>query len=144
MGLGTFRETPAPELRQILAQLGFHWNRERQAWQHPCGAFRLRGFQDPHEKYASYFPADTESRLIQTSRAGIPPPLLNLHTMKRNKRRLPIPQHEFGFTPAHVQFVCRGFAGRRAHYPRAGRGSGETPRGGSSAGRVFHNQGNLP
>ena len=53
-----FRETPAPELRQTLAQLGFHWNRERQAWQHPCGAFRLRGFQDPHEKYASYFPAD--------------------------------------------------------------------------------------
>jgi hypothetical protein len=53
-----FRETPAPELRQILAQLGFHWNRERQAWQHPCGRFRLRGFQDPHEKYASYFPAD--------------------------------------------------------------------------------------
>jgi len=53
-----FRETPAPELRQILAQLGFHWNRERQAWQHPCGQFRLRGFQDPHEKYVSYFPAD--------------------------------------------------------------------------------------
>ena len=56
-----FRETPAPELRQILAQLGFHWNRERQAWQHPCGAFRLRGFQDPHEKYASYFPADSRA-----------------------------------------------------------------------------------
>jgi hypothetical protein len=57
----TFRETPAPELRQILAQLGFHWNRERQAWQHPCGAFRLRGFQDPHEKYSSYFPADQKA-----------------------------------------------------------------------------------
>ena len=57
----TFRETPAPELRQILAQLGFHWNRERQAWQHPCGAFRLRGFQDPHEKYESYFPADNRA-----------------------------------------------------------------------------------
>jgi hypothetical protein len=56
-----FRETPAPELRQMLAQLGFHWNRERQAWQHPCGAFRLRGFQDPHEKYASYFPADQKA-----------------------------------------------------------------------------------
>jgi hypothetical protein len=56
-----FRETPAPELRQILAQLGFHWNRERQAWQHPCGAFRLRGYQDPHEKYASYFPADSKT-----------------------------------------------------------------------------------
>jgi hypothetical protein len=57
----TFRETPAPELRQILAQLGFHWNRERQAWQHPCGAFRLRGFQDPHEKYPCYFPADSRA-----------------------------------------------------------------------------------
>ena len=57
----SFRETPAPELRQILAQLGFHWNRERQAWQHPCGAFRLRSFQDPHEKYVSYFPADEKA-----------------------------------------------------------------------------------
>ena len=57
----TFREAPAPELRQILAQLGFHWNRERQAWQHPCGAFRLHGFQDPHEKYSSYFPADQKA-----------------------------------------------------------------------------------
>ena len=56
-----FRETPAPELRQILAQLGFHWNRERQAWQHPCGAFRLHGVQDPHEKYASYYPADSRA-----------------------------------------------------------------------------------
>ena len=57
----TFRETPAAEIRQQLAQLGFHWNRERQAWQHPCGAFRLHGFQDPHEKYSSYFPADQKA-----------------------------------------------------------------------------------
>jgi hypothetical protein len=57
----TFRETPAPELRQILAQIGFHWNRERQAWQHPCGAFRLRGAGDPHEKYSSYYPADSRA-----------------------------------------------------------------------------------
>ena len=54
----TFQEQPAAELRQQLAQLGFHWNRERQAWQHPCGAFRLRGAGDPHEKYSSYHPAD--------------------------------------------------------------------------------------
>ncbi len=54
----SFTESPAPTVRQTLAQLGFHWNRERQAWQHPCGAFRLRGFQDPHEKYQSYHPAD--------------------------------------------------------------------------------------
>ena len=56
-----FRETPAPELRQQLAQLGFHWNRERQAWQHPCGQFRLSSQTDPHEKYASYFPADARA-----------------------------------------------------------------------------------
>jgi hypothetical protein len=53
-----FRETPATEIRQQLAQLGFHWNRERQAWQHPCGKFSLSCVQDPHQKYSSYFPAD--------------------------------------------------------------------------------------
>ena len=53
-----FKDQPAAILRQQLAQLGFHWNRERQAWQHPCGAFRLRGAGDPHEKYSSYYPGD--------------------------------------------------------------------------------------
>ena len=53
-----FKEQPAPSLRQQLAQVGFHWNRERQAWQHPCGAFRLRGAGDPHEKYPTYYPGD--------------------------------------------------------------------------------------
>ncbi len=53
----TFKEQPAAEIRQQLAQLGFHWNRERQAWQHPCGQFRLASQQDPHEKYSSYYPA---------------------------------------------------------------------------------------
>jgi hypothetical protein len=53
----TFKEQPAAEIRQKLAQLGFHWNRERQAWQHPCGQFRLSSAYDPHEKYSSYYPA---------------------------------------------------------------------------------------
>lgn len=53
----TFQEQPAAEIRQQLAQLGFHWNRDRQAWQHPCGQFRLSSAQDPHEKYSSYRPA---------------------------------------------------------------------------------------
>jgi hypothetical protein len=53
----TFKEQPAAEIRQQLAQLGFHWNRERQAWQHPCGLFSLGSAQDPHEKYSSYHPA---------------------------------------------------------------------------------------
>jgi hypothetical protein len=57
----TFKEQPAAEIRQQLAQLGFHWNRERQAWQHPCGQFRLSSAQDPHEKYTSYHPADVRT-----------------------------------------------------------------------------------
>jgi len=52
-----FKEQPAAEIRQQLAQLGFHWNRERQAWQHPCGQFSLSSASDPHEKYSSYHPA---------------------------------------------------------------------------------------
>lgn len=52
-----FTEPPAAEIRQQLAQLGFHWNRERQAWQHPCGQFRLSSSGDPREKYSSYYPA---------------------------------------------------------------------------------------
>ena len=57
----SFNEQPAAEIRQQLAQLGFHWNRERKAWQHPCGQFSLSSPHDPHEKYASYFPADTRA-----------------------------------------------------------------------------------
>jgi hypothetical protein len=41
-----------------LAQLGFHWNRRRQVWQHPCGQFRTGILQDPREKYPSFYPAD--------------------------------------------------------------------------------------
>ena len=57
----TFKEQPAAEIRQQLAQLGFHWNRERQAWQHPCGKFSLSSAGDPHEKYSSYHPSDVKA-----------------------------------------------------------------------------------
>ena len=53
-----FNECPCGTHRQQLAQLGFHWNRTRQAWQHPCGQFRLSSASDPHEKYQAYHPAD--------------------------------------------------------------------------------------
>ena len=53
-----FNETPAAEIRQQLAQLGFHWNGQRQTWQHPCGNYSLGSRNDPHEKYSNYFPAD--------------------------------------------------------------------------------------
>lgn len=54
----SFSEQPAPTVRQTLAQLGFHWNRTQQSWQHPCGQFRLASSGDPREKYQSYQPAD--------------------------------------------------------------------------------------
>jgi hypothetical protein len=57
----SFSEQPAAEVRQTLAQLGFHWNRTRQSWQHPCGQFRLASAGDPHEKYQSYQPADHQT-----------------------------------------------------------------------------------
>ena len=57
----SFSEQPAPTVRQTLAQLGFHWNRTRQAWHHPCGQFRLSSAGDPREKYQSYQPAEVAS-----------------------------------------------------------------------------------
>ena len=67
----TFKESPAAEIRQQLAQLGFHWNRDRQAWQHPCGQFSLSSSNDPHEKYSSYRPASIpRSTKTQTTEAA--------------------------------------------------------------------------
>ena len=66
----TFKEQPAAEVRQQLAQLGFHWNRERQAWQHPCGKFSLGSQTDPHEKYSSYQPARVRRNKPQTTEAA--------------------------------------------------------------------------
>jgi hypothetical protein len=65
----TFKEQPAAELRQQLSQLGFHWNRERQTWQHPCGQFSLGSSTDPHAKYSAYRPA-----AIRNSRKQQPQP----------------------------------------------------------------------
>jgi hypothetical protein len=65
-----FKEQPAAELRQTLSQIGFHWNRERQAWQHPCGKFSLGSSTNPHDKYSSYRPAAIRTnRKQQTTEA---------------------------------------------------------------------------
>ena len=65
----TFKEQPAAELRQQLSQLGFHWNRERQTWQHPCGQFSLGSSTDPHAKYSTYRPAAIRNSRKQTAEA---------------------------------------------------------------------------
>jgi hypothetical protein len=53
-----FRESQPRFVTAQLAQLGFHWNRRRQVWQHPCGLFRTGIRQDPREKYPTFYPAD--------------------------------------------------------------------------------------
>jgi len=55
-----FPEIPAEKIRADLSQLGFHWNTKRQAWQHPCGHLTAGTPKEPREKYASYFPADSQ------------------------------------------------------------------------------------
>lgn len=54
-----FRQQPTVETRRQLAQLGFHWNNIRRAWQHPCGVYRDRRVRfNPRRKFGSYFAAD--------------------------------------------------------------------------------------
>ncbi|MCE0497331.1 MAG: hypothetical protein LV481_05220 [Methylacidiphilales bacterium] len=46
------------QVTRILAELGFHWNNARKAWQHPCGTIGYdRATYDPRQRYGSYFPA---------------------------------------------------------------------------------------
>ena len=55
----TFTEQPAETVRGQLSQFGFHWNKSRKCWQHPCGQFRTEGSgEDPRQRYGSRFAAD--------------------------------------------------------------------------------------
>jgi hypothetical protein len=56
-----FEHRQPPTVTSELAQLGFHWNRKRQAWQHPCGKPSLGSRNDPRQVYRSYFPADSQT-----------------------------------------------------------------------------------
>jgi hypothetical protein len=55
-----FEDKQPPEITAALSQFGFHWNRKRQTWQHPCGQFRTASHRDPRDKYQTYFPADAK------------------------------------------------------------------------------------
>lgn len=47
-----FSEIQPVEVTARLLQLGFHWSRRREAWQHPCGVFHFRsGNTDPRERF---------------------------------------------------------------------------------------------
>lgn len=47
-----FEKKPSAPVLEVLKGLGFHWNKVRKAWQHPCGHFCRRSEDDPTEKYS--------------------------------------------------------------------------------------------
>jgi hypothetical protein len=53
-----FPDRQPPTVTGQLAELGFHWNNARQAWQHPCQHLTAGSQQDPREKYGTYHAAD--------------------------------------------------------------------------------------
>jgi hypothetical protein len=56
-----FTEKQPSEVTRLLAELGFHWNNTRQAWQHPCGTIPVEAATyDPRRRYGSYFAADVK------------------------------------------------------------------------------------
>jgi hypothetical protein len=56
-----FDDRQPPQTTAALSQFGFHWNRKRHLWQHPCGQFATGSRRDPRDKYQSYFPADAKT-----------------------------------------------------------------------------------
>jgi hypothetical protein len=53
-----FADRQPATVTRVLAELGFHWNNVRQAWQHPCGLYRdQRATYGPRQRYGSYFAA---------------------------------------------------------------------------------------
>ena len=46
-----FSVAPEKAVRAKLRELGFHWNKVRQCWQHPCGQSQSRPDRDPREVY---------------------------------------------------------------------------------------------
>jgi hypothetical protein len=61
-----FSDKQPPTVTGVLSELGFHWNRKRQSWQHPCRLFPdQRAPFDPRQKYGSYFAADLKPALTR-------------------------------------------------------------------------------
>jgi hypothetical protein len=50
-----FPEKQPREITSMLAQIGFHWNKNRQVWQHPCGVFCDQAADyDPRKRYGCH------------------------------------------------------------------------------------------
>ncbi|HEV2693403.1 MAG TPA: hypothetical protein VG347_10955 [Verrucomicrobiae bacterium] len=52
-----FQKKQPQGVTSTLSQFGFHWNKRRQLWQHPCGFFTSqRADYDPRRRYGSHVP----------------------------------------------------------------------------------------
>ena len=58
-----FDSIPATETRDTLKSLGFHWNKNRQAWQHPCGRHSGPTNGNPKWKYGVVNAQDLETAI---------------------------------------------------------------------------------
>ena len=56
-----FGERQPSTVTAELSELGFHWNKRRACWQHPCGKFTEGTDKDPRDKYRTYHPADAQA-----------------------------------------------------------------------------------
>ncbi len=56
-----FPERQPAEITKALSEYGFHWNNQRQTWQHPCGTLPERQEFDPRKRYGSQFAADQKA-----------------------------------------------------------------------------------
>ena len=61
-----FRERPGPDVLAALKELGFHWNKRREAWQHPCGRFSRSAPGDPRARYGSVPAAALDLETVAT------------------------------------------------------------------------------
>lgn len=56
-----FPEKQPAEITKSLSEFGFHWNNQRQTWQHPCGTLQERQAFDPRKRYGSQFATDQKA-----------------------------------------------------------------------------------
>ena len=65
-----FDSKPAAEIRTFLKEEGFHWNRKRSAWQHPCGFFSRSAPYNPKDKYGEINAADAFDLQVEDNMAA--------------------------------------------------------------------------
>jgi len=85
-----FNVPPAKHILGKLKQLGFHWNHDRQCWQHPCGVHRARSNRDPRQVYP-VIPATALE--VQETAPSVKPAALSKEYKVVTLRECPLPEN---------------------------------------------------